>query len=114
MENHFRKERLEKKQNKISVKGNMDKADNVTQKLEGIEDTACIDGKTQYGKLKKDDHTNDLVQELTFRGCEEFSLPGWTDKLKVLKKHEQETRDPTGDKRYFFAQSEAPFIIAKL
>jgi hypothetical protein len=112
-EDHFRNDRLEKKQAKISTKGREDKADNVTQKLDGIEDTPFIDGKTQYGKLRMDDHTEDLVVELTFRECEDFLLLGWKDKLNVLKRHEQ-LRDPTGDKRFFFAQSEAPFIITKL
>ncbi len=34
LENHFRKDRLEKKQKNISKKGSEDKADNVTQRLE--------------------------------------------------------------------------------
>jgi hypothetical protein len=37
----------------------------------------------------------------------------WTDKIKALKKHEQQ-RAPTGDNNYFFAQSGALFIISKL
>jgi hypothetical protein len=72
LENHFRKDRLEKKQKNISKKGSEDKADNVTQRLEGVEDTAFIDGKTQYGKLWMKEHTDDLNDELTFRGLEEF------------------------------------------
>jgi hypothetical protein len=35
-------------------------------------------------------------------------LAGWKEKLNAQKKHEQ-LRDPTGDRRFFFAQSEAPF-----
>ena len=85
----------------------------MTQKLEGTDDTPFIDGKTQYGKLKKDEHTEDLVAELTFRECEDFLLLGWKDKLNVLKQHEL-LRDPTGDKRFFFSQSDAPFVITKL
>ena len=112
-EDHFRKERLEKKQKKISTKGSDDKADNVTQKLDGMEDTPFIDGKTQYGKLKKVEHMADLVAELTFRECAESVLPGWKDKLNALKRHEQ-LRDPTGDTRFFFAQSAAPFVISRL
>ena len=113
LENHFRKARLEKKQKNISKKGSEDKADNVTQRLEGVDDTAFIDGKTQYGKLRMNEHTNDLNVELTFRGLEEFLLLGWKDKIKALKKHEEQ-REPKGDKKYFFAQSDAPFIIAKV
>jgi hypothetical protein len=113
LENHFRKERLEKKQNKISVKGSDDKADNVIQKLEGVDDTAFIDGKTQYGKLRMSEHTGDLDIELSFRHLEEFLLVGWKDKIKALKKHEEQ-RDPTGDKRFFYTQSVAPFLISKL
>jgi hypothetical protein len=51
----------------------------------------------------------DLIAELTFRECAELSLAGWKEKLNALKKHEQ-LRDPTGDTRFFVAQSEAPFI----
>ncbi len=40
LENHFQKERLEKKQKNISKKGSEDKADNVTQRLEGVDNTA--------------------------------------------------------------------------
>jgi hypothetical protein len=60
-----------------------------------------------------DDHTEDLVAELTFREWEDFLLLGWKDKLNVLKNHEW-LRDPTGDKRFFFSQSEAPFVTTKL
>jgi hypothetical protein len=112
-EDHLRKERLEKKQNKISTKGSDDKAHNVTQKLDGMEDTPFIDGKTQHGKLKMGEHMADLVAELEFRECAESVLAGWKEKLNALKKHEQ-LRDPTGDTRFFFAQSEAPFATTKL
>jgi hypothetical protein len=37
-----------------------------TQKLDGMEDTPFIDGKTQHGKLKKGEHMEDLVTELAF------------------------------------------------
>jgi hypothetical protein len=106
-EDHFRKERSAKKQNKISTKGSDDKADNVTQKLDGV------DGKTKCGKLKMGEHMADLVAELEFRECAESVLAGWKKKLNALKKHEQ-LRDPTGDTRFFFAQSEAPFMMTKL
>jgi hypothetical protein len=66
LENHFRKDRLEKKQKNISKKGSEDKADDVTGRLEGVEDTAFIDGKTQHGKLRMKEHTDDLNDELTF------------------------------------------------
>jgi hypothetical protein len=113
LENHFRKDRLEKKQKNILKKGSEDKADNATQRLEGVEDTAFIDGKTQYGKLRMKEHTDDLNDELTFRGLEEFLLLGWKEKIKALKNHENE-REPEGDNRFFFAQSGAPFVISKL
>jgi hypothetical protein len=63
---HFRKEQLENKQNKTSAKGREDKADNATQRLDGREDAPFIDGKTQRGKLKKGEHMEDLVEEVTF------------------------------------------------
>ena len=66
LENHFRKERLEKKHKNISKKGSEDKKDNVTQRLEGVEDTAFINGMTQYGKLRMKEHMDDLNDELTF------------------------------------------------
>ena len=113
LENHFRKDRLQKKQKNISKKGSEDKAGNVTQRLEGVEDTAFIDGKTQYGKLRMKEHTDDLNDKLTFRGLEEFLLLGWKEKIKALKNHENE-REPEGDTRFFFAQSGAPFVISKL
>jgi hypothetical protein len=112
-EDHFRKERSAKKQNKISTKGSDDKADNVTQKLDGVEDTPFIDGKTKCGKLKMGEHMADLVAELEFRECAESVLAGWKEKLNALRKHEQ-LRDPTGDTRFFFAQLEAPFMLTKL
>ncbi len=56
---------------------------------------------------------DDLNSELTFRGLEEFLLLGWKEKIKALKHHEEQ-REPVGDKKYFFAQSEAPFVILKL
>ena len=104
---------MEKKQKNISKKGSEDKAGNVTQRLEGVEDTAFIDGKTQYGKLRMKEHTDDLNDKLTFRGLEEFLLLGWKEKIKALKNHENE-REPEGDTRFFFAQSGAPFVISKL
>jgi hypothetical protein len=48
----------------------------VTQRLEGVDDTAFIDGKMQYGKLRMKEDTNDLNDELTFQGLEEFLLLG--------------------------------------
>jgi hypothetical protein len=78
-----------------------------------MEDTPFIDGKTQYGKLKMGEHMADLVAGLEFRECAESVFAGWKEKLNALKKHEQ-LRDPTGDTRFFFAQSEAPFVITKL
>jgi hypothetical protein len=112
MENHFRKGRLEKKQKNISKKGSADKADNVTQRLEGVHDTAFIDGKIQYGKLLKIEHTRDLAIELTYRGLDGSLSLGFREKIKALKKNEA-NRDPKGDEKYFFPQSEAPFIISK-
>ena len=113
-EDHFRKERLEKAQKQISTKGSNKKADNVTQKLDGMEDTPFFDGKTQYGTLKKGGHMVDLVVKLTLRECAESVLAGWKDKLDALKRHKQ-LRDPyVGDTRFFFAQSAAPYIISKL
>jgi hypothetical protein len=113
LENHFKKERLDKKQKKISNKGCEDKADNVTQKIEGVEDTAFIDGKTQFGKIRMNEHTNDLNAELSFRGLQDVLLVRWKDKIRALKNHEQQ-RDPAGDNKFFFPQSEALFIISKL
>jgi hypothetical protein len=43
-EDHFRKERLETKRNKISTKGGEDKADNDPQKLDGMEAPPFING----------------------------------------------------------------------
>jgi hypothetical protein len=40
-------------------------------------------------------------------------LLSWKEKIKTLKNHEEQ-RDPAGDKKYFFAQSMAPFVITKL
>jgi hypothetical protein len=109
LEDHFRKEWLETKQTRISGKGSKDKVDNVTQKLEGVED-----GKTQFGQMRVADHTLDLNTELTFWFLDEFLFVSWTEKLKALKKQEQQ-RDPAdGGKKYFFAQSQAFFVIAKL
>jgi hypothetical protein len=104
---------MEKKQKNILKKGSKDKADNVTQRLEGVEDTAIIDGRTQYGKLQMKEHTNNLNNELTFRGLEEILLFGWKEKIKALKNHSQE-RKPEGDNKFFSAQSGAPFVISKL
>jgi hypothetical protein len=44
LKKHFREERLEKKQKNACKKGRKDKADNVTQRLEGVHGTAFIDG----------------------------------------------------------------------
>jgi hypothetical protein len=78
LENHFRKKRLEKKQKNICKKGREDKADNVTQRSEGVDDTAFIDGKTQYGKLRMKEHMDHLNTELTFQVLEE-SLFVWLE-----------------------------------
>jgi hypothetical protein len=93
LESHFRKEWLEKKQKNICKKGREDKADNITQRLEGVDETAFIDGKTQYGKLRMNEHMDDLNTELTFRGLDESLLLGWKEKIKTLKNHEEQ-RDP--------------------
>jgi hypothetical protein len=108
---HFRKERLEKKRIKTSAKGREDKADNVTQKTFGMEDAPFMDGKTRRGKLKKGERMEDLVTELTFRERPELALVGFKEKMKALKMHEQQ-RDPTGDKRFFFAMLEASFATS--
>jgi hypothetical protein len=81
----------------------------MTQRLEGVEDAAFIDGKTQLGKLWMKEHKDDL----TFRGLEEFLLLGWKEKIKAFKNHEHE-REPEGDNKCFFTQSAAPFVISKL
>jgi hypothetical protein len=81
-------------------------------KLEGVEDTAFIDGKTQYGKIRMKEHTNDVNEELCCRNLDNVLLVRWTVKIKALKQHEQQ-RDPTGDPKYFFAQSGALFVISK-
>jgi hypothetical protein len=105
---------MEKKQKNISKKGSKDKPDNVAQRLEVlVEDTSFIDGKTQYGKLWMKEQTNDLNDELTFRGLEEFLLLGWKEKIKAVKNHEHE-KEPGGGIKFFFAQLGAPFVISKL
>jgi hypothetical protein len=113
LENHFRKERLEKKQKNICKKGREDKADNITHRLKGVDDTAFIDRKTQYGKLQMKEHMDDLNTELTFRGLEESLLLGWKGKVKTLKNYEEQ-RDLARDKKYFVAQPMALFVITKL
>jgi len=113
LDDHFRNRRLGKKLTNVSTKGKEDKADNVTQKLVGVDDTAFIGGKTQFGKLRMNEHTANLDVELTFRGLAEFLALGWTEKLRKLKDNEQK-RNPIGDKKYFFAQSDAPIVISKL
>jgi hypothetical protein len=85
----------------------------VVRTKQTIEDAAFIDSKTQHGKLWMKEHTNDLNNELTFRGLEEFLLLGWKEKIKALKNHEHE-REPEGDNKCFFAQPGAPFVISKL
>jgi hypothetical protein len=85
LENRFRKDKLEKKQKNISKKGSKDKADKMTQRLEGADDAAFIDGKTQYGQLWMEEHTDNINDELTFRGLEELLLLGWKEKIKALK-----------------------------
>jgi hypothetical protein len=77
LENNFQKDRLEKKQKNLLKKSSEDKADNVTQRSEGVKDTAFLDRKTQYDKLWTKEHTDDLNDELTFRGLEEFLFLGW-------------------------------------
>jgi hypothetical protein len=49
------------------------------------------------------EHTDDLNNELTFRGLEEFLSLGWKDKIKVLKNLEHQ-REQEGDKKCFFSQ----------
>jgi hypothetical protein len=90
---HFLKERLEKKQKEMSAKGREDKADNVTQKSEGMEDAPFTDGKTRRSKLKKGERMEDLFMELTFRERPELALAGFKENLKALKRREQQ-RDP--------------------
>jgi hypothetical protein len=54
-----------------------------------------------------------LNVELTFQGLEEFLLlDGKTQQIQGTG-HEQQ-REPVGDKKDLFAQSEAPFMITKL
>ena len=84
----------------------------MTQRIQGVQATAFIDGNTQYGKLRMNEHTRDLVIELTYRGLDSFLLLGWNEKIKALKKDE-EGRVPKGDTKYFVAQSLVPFIISK-
>jgi hypothetical protein len=55
---------LEKRQKIICKKGREGKEDNVTQRLEGVDDTAFIDGKTQYGKLRMNECKDDLIWNL--------------------------------------------------
>jgi hypothetical protein len=55
-----------------------------------------------------------LVAELACQDCKESGLPGWKEKLNALKKHKQ-LRDPTSNKRHFFARSQASsFVTTKL
>jgi hypothetical protein len=55
-----------------------------------------------------------LVAELASKDCEELGLPGWKEKLNALEK-EKQLRDPTSNKRHFFARSQASsFVTAKL
>jgi hypothetical protein len=48
LENHFGKDKLEKKQKNILKQGSEDKADNVTQRFEGVEDIAFIGGDNKF------------------------------------------------------------------
>jgi hypothetical protein len=75
----------EKRGWRICKKGSEDKADNVRQRLEGVDDNALINGKTQYGKLQRNEHTDDLNTELTVRGLEEYFLLGWKEKRKNIE-----------------------------
>jgi hypothetical protein len=59
------------------------------------------------------EHMDNLKNELTFRGVETFLLLGWKNKIKASNNHEHQ-REPAGDKKYFFVQSGAPFMISKL
>jgi hypothetical protein len=57
---------LEKKKKNICKKGREDKADNATQRLEGVDDTVFINGKTQYAQLQMNEHTDKLNMGVTF------------------------------------------------
>ena len=87
-ESQFSTERLNKKFEAVieTIHDDLPPA-NVWEQRTGITYTGLVLGKIQYGKLRKQQHTHALRNELTTRGIDSVGMK-WTDMIKVLKEDE--------------------------
>ena len=90
----FKKERVDKKINRIKQKYSNTPAPNVYERRTGQTLTPLIQGKIQYHKMKKDQNMIAVRNELLARNVMFDDETKWIALLKLLKENE-------GDKKYF-------------
>ena len=97
----FKKERIEKKVNHVISTYSKNPAPNRFQRQEGYTLTPLMEGKIQYGKMKKLANIDPVRNELRARSVEFETSTGWKALIKLLKEHENESNDNSHEK-YFF------------
>ena len=96
----FKKERINRKVDKVKATYFNTPAPNRFQRREGYTLTPLMEGKIQYGKMKKKDNMDAVRDELRVRCISFDSSTGWKEMIKLLKEHERKTNNTVHDK-YF-------------
>ena len=96
----FKKERIDKKVNRVKASYSNNPLPNRYQRRSGYTLTPLMQGKIQYGKMRKNDNIEAVREELKARLVDFDSNTGWKDMIKLLKTHEKRTNAVAHDK-YF-------------
>ena len=96
----FKRQRIEKKVDNLKERYSNNPAPNRFKRREGYTLTPLMQGKIQYGKMKKKDNIDAVREELKVRLVNFDSNAGWKEMIKLLREHENKTNEDAHEK-YF-------------
>ena len=96
----FQIERIDKKVNHLKSKFHNTPAPNQYQRREGYTLTPLMEGRIQYGLLKKADNTDAVRGELLARDVDIRATTGWMIMISMLKDNEK-TMNASAHPKYF-------------
>ena len=107
----FKKKRIEKKVNCLKGSYSKNPQPNRFQRREGYTLTPLMQGKIQYGKLRKKYNMEAVSEELRKRSINHNHDTGWMEMIKLLKTHENSSNTNACEKYFFPLTTYANFII---
>ena len=96
----FKKERIEKKVDRMKAGYSKVNLPNRFERREGYTLTPLMQGKIQYGKMRKKENMDAVREELRMRSVDFESDTGWKEMIKLLKANEKNINANAHDK-YF-------------